>query len=89
MPTYPYQCECGHYFEWHSKIVDREKPLSEPCPKCGEAGKLQRVITTVGFGDPVRMGFVKPDSGMREVLQRVHAKTAGSQLDKNSTIVKL
>jgi putative FmdB family regulatory protein len=89
MPTYPYKCECGHQFEWQSKIIDREIPLSEPCPSCGVIGKIQRIITTVGFGDPVRMGFMKPDSGMKEALQRIHEKTPGSQLDKNSTIVKL
>lgn len=34
--------------------------------------------------DPVRLGIRRPDSGFKEVLQRIHEKTAGSTLNKTS-----
>lgn len=90
MPTYAYKCKkCNHEFDWVSKIDLREKPLTDPCPNCGEYDNIERVITSVGFGDPVRMGFIKGDSGMKEALQRIHEKTPGSRLDQLSTITKI
>jgi len=38
------------------------------------------------FIDPVRMGVRRPDQGFKEVLQRIHEKTAGSQLNKTTNI---
>jgi len=90
MPTYQYRCtECNHEFDWISKIIDREIPLTEPCPSCGKLNCIERVITSIAFGDPVRMGFVRGDSGMKEALQRIHEKTPGSRLDQLSTITKI
>jgi hypothetical protein len=34
--------------------------------------------------DPVRLGVKRPDAGFKEVLQRIHEKTAGSTLNKTS-----
>lgn len=34
--------------------------------------------------DPVRLGIKRPDAGFKEVLQRIHEKTAGSTLNKTS-----
>lgn len=38
------------------------------------------------FIDPVRLGIRKPDQGFKEVLQRIHEKTPGSQLNKTTNI---
>lgn len=38
------------------------------------------------FIDPVRLGVRKPDQGFKEVLQRIHEKTPGSQLDKSTNV---
>jgi hypothetical protein len=35
--------------------------------------------------DPVRVGARKMDTGFKEVLQRVHEKTPGSELNKLSS----
>lgn len=34
--------------------------------------------------DPVVLGIRRPDTGFREVLQKIHSKTPGSQLDKTT-----
>ena len=36
------------------------------------------------FADSVRIGVKKTDNGFKEVLQRIHEKTAGSQLNKTT-----
>lgn len=38
-----------------------------------------------GLADPVRVGARKMDSGFKEVLQKIHEKTPGSQLNKLSS----
>lgn len=37
------------------------------------------------FADPVRVGVRKPDSGFKEVLQKIHEKTPGSTLNRSSS----
>lgn len=89
MPTYVAKCnECGAEKDFLAKVDDRDRMNGEKCPNC-ESGILNRIITAVNFGDPVKMGFQKPDQGMKEVLQRIHEKTPGSNLKEQSTIVKL
>jgi hypothetical protein len=34
--------------------------------------------------DPVRLGIRSTDQGFKEVLQRIHEKTPGSQLNKSA-----
>jgi hypothetical protein len=34
------------------------------------------------IGDPVNMGVTKRDSGFKEVLQKIHERTPGSDLKK-------
>jgi len=37
MPVYGFMCDgCGNKFDEFFNISDREKPLSQPCDKCGE-----------------------------------------------------
>ena len=83
MPFYDYRCEaCGSTFGDVYTISERKKPESEPCPKCGESGKVQQVILSApATCDPVRIGVTKQDSGFKEVLQKIHQSNAGSKLD--------
>lgn len=46
---------------------------------------IEVVITsTPGLCDSVRIGIHKKDSGFKEVLQKIHEKTPGSDLKKNN-----
>jgi len=46
---------------------------------------LQTIITAPMICDPVRVGARKMDTGFKEVLQRVHEKTPGSELNQLSS----
>ena len=72
MPIYSYGCSnCETLFETILKMSEMELPLSEPCPECGVAGNITQMVTAANFGDPVRMGRVKPDAGWNDVLSKV------------------
>jgi putative FmdB family regulatory protein len=56
MPLYDFNCQhCGQEFEKALKIVDRNEPLSNPCPMCQENGSVVSTITSPrivsGVGD--------------------------------------
>jgi putative FmdB family regulatory protein len=50
MPIYEYKCnECEHTFDDYLNVSDRDKPLKEPCPECGENSVTKLVsATTMG-----------------------------------------
>jgi hypothetical protein len=81
MPTYDFiNSETGEVFEKVMKIADREEYLKEnPTikPHFGQAPSI---------GDPIRLGVKKVDTGFKEVLQKIHARSPGSQLDKTTRI---
>ena len=88
MPIYVAHCnKCEYMTDFTAKIDDRDRMNDTPCPLCD--GTMSRIITTVAFGDPVRLGMSGKDGGMKEVLQKIHATTPGSRLDKVSTINKI
>jgi hypothetical protein len=90
MPFYDYKCECGHEWQEFKKIANMLDPISLPCPSCNECGKVTKPFSGIpGFGDPTRLGLKKPDSGFKDLMQRIHERTPGSNLDKSSTITKL
>jgi putative FmdB family regulatory protein len=69
MPTYPFQCKaCDHKFEKVILISKRDEPLAEPCPECGETGKVERDWSQndVAICDPVRIGVRRPDKAFRD-----------------------
>lgn len=88
MPTYDYRCsKCGNTWERILKIAEKNLPVDEPCPHCQETGGVESFIGGAPlFGDPVRLGRIKPDNGFKEVLQKVHERTPGSQLNQTSTL---
>ena len=88
MPTYDYTCsKCNHIWSRLLKISEREQPLAEGCPNCNELGGVsQTILAAPSLGDPFKLGRMKPDNGFKEVLQKVHERTPGSQLDQASRI---
>lgn len=47
MPIYEYRCQkCGHELEVMQKISD---PAPDPCPKCGAAQSLERLVSRSSF----------------------------------------
>ena len=79
MPTYTFRNkDTGEEFEQFMGISAREEFLTEN-------PQLETVIRNApAFGDAVRLGVHKSDQGFKEVLQRIHEKTAGSQLNKTT-----
>lgn len=63
-------------------------PTEEPCSECG--GSVEKVILGAPtVGDAIRLGVTRPDGGMKEVLQKIHERTAGSTLNKTSQLTRL
>lgn len=78
MPTYDFRNkETGEVFEKVMKIADKEQYLLDN-------PHLEQTITTAPAfaGDHI---ILKKDTGFKEVLQRVHEKTPGSQLNQLSS----
>lgn len=81
MPTYEYSCSsCENKWEESHKISERKTPESLPCPKCGAKTVTQGIFTAPPFGDPVRLGLIKPNSGFKEVIAKVKERSPGSVL---------
>ena len=74
MPFYDYRCsKCQHTFEEQHRIADHNKPCKKPCPKCKAAkGAVEQVILQAPSAcDPLRVGSIKPDNGLREVIAKI------------------
>ena len=80
MPTYVFRNkETNEQFEKILKISELDS-FREENPQ------LETVIQAVAFGDPTKLSSTRKfDSGFKEVLQKIHEKTPGSQLDKSSS----
>jgi len=79
MPTYVFRNkETGEQFE---KILK----MSELDLFRAENPQLETVLQAVAFGDPVRLGVRKKDSGFKEVLQKIKEKTTYADFDKTSS----
>jgi len=79
MPTYTFRNkETGEQYDKFMSIAAREELLNSDL-------NLETIITSApALGDPVRLGITKTDNGFKEVLQKIHSKTAGSQLNKTT-----
>jgi hypothetical protein len=80
MPTYVFRNkETGEQFE---KILK----ISELDTFRAENPQLETVIQAVAFGDPTKLtSSRKFDSGFKEVLQKIHERSPGSELNKTSS----
>jgi hypothetical protein len=78
MPTYEFRnIETGEVTEHIMRISEREQFIQDN-------PHLQQTITKAPAfaGDHIT---IKKDTGFKEVLQRIHSLTPGSQLDKTSS----
>jgi hypothetical protein len=79
MPTYRFRnIETGEETEKMMKIAELDTYRADN-------PQLQTIITAPMICDPVRVGARKMDTGFKEVLQRVHEKTPGSELNQLSS----
>lgn len=85
MPFYQFNCtDCSCDFEKSLKIAERDE--NQTCTSC-ESKNTVRGVSSAPFVDPVRLGVTRPDSGFREVLQRIHERNPGSILKQNSKYI--
>jgi hypothetical protein len=80
MPIYDFRNkDTGEVFEKVMSIAAKAEYLKEN-------PNIEPLITGMApLIDPYRLGLKKPDQGFKEVLQKVHEKTAGSKLNKTSS----
>jgi hypothetical protein len=80
MPTYSFRNkDTGEVFDQVMRIAEREEFLKQN-------PHLESIITGAPAftGDHISV-VKKHDTGFKEVLQRIHQKTPGSQLNKTSS----
>lgn len=79
MPTYNFRNkDTGEVIERIMSITAREEFLqANPNMETYHA-------EPPAMGDSVRLGVRRPDQGFKEVLQKIHEKTAGSQLNRTT-----
>lgn len=77
MPTYNFRNkDTGEEFEKFMSISAREEFLKQN-------PSIETMISGAPMvADPVRVGARKRDSGFKEVLQKIHERTPGSDLKK-------
>ena len=80
MPTYVFRNkETGEQFEKTIKISELDSFRAEN-------PQLETVIQAVAFGDPTKLSSSRKfDSGFKEVLQKIHERSPGSELNKTSS----
>lgn len=79
MPLYEFRNkETGEVFEKLLSISGKEDYLKE------NPNVEPFISSAPPLIDPVRLGVRKTDQGFKEVLQRIHEKTPGSQLNKTT-----
>ena len=80
MPLYEFRnTETNEVFDRFMSIASREEYLKEN-------PQIIPVLSAPPMMDPVAAGVRKSDQGFKEVLQRVHNLTPGSQLNKTTNI---
>jgi len=75
MPSYEFCCDkCKYNFSVVNKIINRDIPLSEPCPACGiDENMIYRVFShsgTIGI-DTLKADRRMEQSGVQQALERI------------------
>lgn len=79
MPTYVFKdTKTNEEFEKFMSMSARETFLQEN-------PHIEQLLTSAAICDPVRVGMTKKDSGFKEVLQKIHERTAGSYMNRNNS----
>ncbi len=83
MPNYDYRCtspECLFDVEMQLTVADRDLPLLEVCPLCGEL--LERYLPVPpGFGDPMRLGRIRPPDAFKDILRNMKKKMPHNEIN--------
>ena len=80
MPTYVFRNkQTGEQFEQIMKMSELDSfRVDNP--------QLETVIQAVALGDPTKLSSSRKfDSGFKEVLQKIHERSPGSELNKTSS----
>lgn len=79
MPQYDYECQnCDHTWEEIKSVVERHKPLSNPCPNCHKCGYVVKPLSPVTMVDPIVTGAGKMvDPGLKNKLDQMQEKYPG------------
>ena len=86
MPIYDYVCgSCNHSYEENRKIADRDNLTDVECLECHKIGQISRQVGSPLVAYSVATNGYKHPEGFREVLQRIHSRAPGSQMDKTSS----
>jgi hypothetical protein len=79
MPTYKFRnVETG-------EVIEEFMSISKLDAFRAENPYLETIIQAPMICDPVRVGARKLDTGFKEVLQKIHERTPGSQLNQTSS----
>jgi hypothetical protein len=68
------------------EIVTKSMRISEMEQWLKDNPEYEHFFSNLTLGDPVRLGIRKIDAGFKEVLQKVHSKTPGSELNRMTNI---
>lgn len=83
MPLYDFlNTDTNEIFEKKMSIADKEQYLKTNPHIQSYFGNMAGLPLI----DPVRLGIRKPDAGWTEVMNKIHNRTAGSQLDKTYNV---
>lgn len=75
MPYYIFQDKnTGERFEKLLKISELDQYKLDN-------SHLETIIQAPGFSDPVRLGFMKPSDGFRDVLKKIKDGSPGSKIN--------
>lgn len=91
MALYNYKClHCHSEFELSRKIIERDSVETQSCLHCLKVGNIIRTLSSplIGYSISVNGGYgSKVPSGFKEVLNKIHKKAPGSNMDKISTFI--
>lgn len=82
MPNYDFSCTaCGNLIvDVLLPIADRDRPLSEPCPACGETA-LERCVAAPGVSYSINRGGLKTPQGFKDILKDIKSKHPRSTIN--------
>lgn len=67
------------------EVVEKFLKISEKESFLKDNPELESILEAPMLCDPVRVGARKMDTGFKEVLQKIHEKTPGSELNTISS----
>jgi putative FmdB family regulatory protein len=85
MPLYDFKCnDCETIFEVQCKISEKDSPHA--CPSCSSVKTNSVFLSAPRLGDSIALGINEKQRGFKEVLNKIHKKTAGSILNRTTEL---